>query len=210
MIAIVDFGSGNLRSVFNAVHYLGEKPELISDPERLSCADRIIFPGVGSFGNCMEGLRSSGMAEALEDEVIQRGKPFLGICLGFQVLASHSEESPDVAGLGWLKAEIKCFNFQPGCDLRVPHVGWNDVVFNNHNPIFKGIEKCASFYFVHSYYMTTDDESNIAATCNYGGDFTAVISKDNIFATQFHPEKSQNNGIQLLENFLFSNALIKC
>ena len=209
MIAVVDYGSGNLMSVLNAIDFLGKEAKLVDSLQVLRNAEKIILPGVGLFSHCMEGLRKRGLVETLAEEVIYNKKPFLGICLGMQVLAESSEESPGVKGLGWIKGKVKRFLCEAQ-GLRVPHVGWNDISFEKGFSLFGGVYSEASFYFAHSYFLDPSEKEVIAATCDYGGSFVAAVCKDNIFGTQFHPEKSQNNGIQLLENFLISNASGKC
>lgn len=201
MIAVIDCGMGNLHSVRAALDRLGAAAMFVRRPEELHAAERIILPGVGAFGECMNRLRGSGLAEALGDKVLRRGKPFLGICLGLQVLARESEEQGRHAGLGWLPAHVQ--RLQPnGNEIKVPHVGWNDVNLHRESPLFTGLRRPAVFYFVHGYHFTPDDASLTVATCEHGTAFTAAVQWQNVFAVQFHPEKSQRNGLRLLENFL--------
>jgi glutamine amidotransferase len=201
MIAVIDCGMGNLHSVRLALDRLGVEAAVIRCPEELSNAERIILPGVGAFGECMSRLRSSGVAEALGEQVLQRGKPFFGICLGMQVLARESDEQGRHAGLGWLPARVQRLQTS-GHDIKVPHVGWNDVEFHRTAPLFTGLSGPAAFYFVHGYHLTPDDGSVTVATCEHGATFAAAVQWQNVFAVQFHPEKSQRNGLRLLENFL--------
>ncbi len=200
MIAIVDYGMGNLRSVFNALDMVGGEPSIISDPEKLAEADRIVLPGVGSFGACITNLRRTGFQESLNREILERGKPILGICLGMQIMAAEGEEFGLHPGLGWFDAHVA--RIAPDDkSLRVPHVGWNDITYSEH-PLFAGLPAHPDFYFVHSFQMQCAVPKHVVATCDYGGVVTAAVARDNIFATQFHPEKSQDHGLRLLENFL--------
>jgi glutamine amidotransferase len=201
MIAIIDCGMGNLHSVCHALDRLGAQVVVACRPEELQDAERIILPGVGAFGDCMTRLRGWAFTDALDHEVLQRAKPFLGICLGLQVLARDSEEHGQHVGLGWLPAQVR--RLQPDAHgVKVPHVGWNDVVFRRESPLFAGLRPPSSFYFVHSYHLMLDDEALTVATCQHGATFTAAVQWQNVFAVQFHPEKSQRNGLRLLENFL--------
>lgn len=201
MITIVDYGMGNLRSITKALAYQGGNVELTSDPARVFKADKIVLPGVGAFGDGMKNLRDLGLLSVLEVAVREKKKPFLGICLGMQLLAKSSSEFGEHAGLGWLDASVKRFDAKPG--LKIPHVGWNDISINqSDHPLFKGIVSGADFYFVHSYCVGSVPAHQLAATADYGGVFTAAVAWDNIFATQFHPEKSQHSGLQMLKNFI--------
>jgi glutamine amidotransferase len=164
-------------------------------------SQKTILPGVGAFGECVKNLRASGMVEALEDEVLHKGKPFFGICLGLQVLARKGYEMGEYEGLGWVPAVVKRFEVESQ-GLKIPHVGWNEIIPQRETPLFKGLRKAPTFYFVHSYYLAPDDAALTLATCDYGDPFTAAILRENILATQFHPEKSQQNGLRLLENFV--------
>jgi imidazole glycerol-phosphate synthase subunit HisH len=200
-VAVIDYGMGNLRSVAGALEMIGAEPRVTRRPEDLRSAERIILPGVGAFGECAASLRASGMVEALEEEVLRKGKPFYGICVGLQVLAREGREFGTHRGLGWLPAVVQ--RFAPGeGGLKVPHVGWNEVEPKCESQLFEGLRRDPTFYFVHSYHLVSDDPRLVAAECDYGGRFTAAILRDNIFATQFHPEKSQQNGLRLLENFM--------
>jgi glutamine amidotransferase len=201
MIAVIDCGMGNLYSVRLALDRLGAETAVVRQPDELREAERIILPGVGAFGECMNRLRCSSVAEALSEEVMGHGKPFLGICLGMQVLARESDEQGWHVGLGWLAARVQRLR-ATGHGIKVPHVGWNDLDLHCESPLFAGLRHPAAFYFVHSYHLMPDNESLTAATCEHGETFTAAVQSQNIFAVQFHPEKSQRNGLRLLENFL--------
>lgn len=200
LTAVVDYGMGNLHSVRHALEAAGAHVEVTSRPDTLEAADRIVLPGVGAFAECVENLRASGMVEALEEQVLKNGKPLLGICLGLQVLAREGHEMQVHQGLNWLPASVR--KLDPGRGLKVPHVGWNDVTPCGAHPLFHGFRPAPTFYFLHSYALVPDDPALVAATTDYGGRVTAAIARDNIFATQFHPEKSQENGQRLLRNFL--------
>lgn len=200
-VAVVDYGMGNLHSVRNALDILGAEACVTSRPEDLRQAERIILPGVGAFGECLKNLERVGMVEALHEEVLTRGKPCFGICLGLQVLAREGHEMGCHAGLGWLDAVVERLPADR-CGLKIPHVGWNEVAPRGGASLFKGLPRTPTFYFVHSYCLVCQDPALIAATCDYGGEFVAAIERDNLFASQFHPEKSQQNGLQLLDNFL--------
>lgn len=202
MIAIVDYGMGNTKSVFNALSYLGEDAIITLDPHKIKDASHIILPGVGAFGNAMDNLKKRGLIDILNKQVIEKYKPFLGICLGLELLAKRSYEHGLHEGLGWVDGEVKKFILE-GNTLKLPHMGWNDIIPKIKHPFFAKLgENCFTFYFVHSYHINCNDSKNIAATCEYGYEFPSVIIKENIIATQFHPEKSQDNGVQLLKNFV--------
>jgi len=192
---------GNVRSVHNALDLLGLEAVVTSDPSVVEAADRLILPGVGAFGDAMSNLRSRGLIEVLTRSVIEDGKPFLGICLGMQLLARTSSEHGTHEGLGWIDAEVDRFSF-PTNDLKVPHLGWNDVTAVRTHPLLEGLrEDQFVFYFVHSFHVICHDDSDVVASCDYGSPFTAAVARRNVFATQFHPEKSQDNGLQILRNF---------
>ncbi|CAM4200328.1 imidazole glycerol phosphate synthase subunit HisH [Cytophagaceae bacterium 50C-KIRBA] len=201
MIGIVDYGMGNLLSVFNAFEYLGISVKICSEPEDLSQVDRIVLPGVGAINQCILKLNESGFTEALNEQVIQLAKPTLGICLGMQVMAKQSFEGGTHSCLGWFDADVIRLN--PGQpNLKVPNIGWNTIQFDKQIPLFKGLPEFSDFYFVHSYQVKVHHESERVATYQHGETVTAAIMKDNIFATQFHPEKSQDLGLTMLENFI--------
>ncbi|MDP8217752.1 MAG: imidazole glycerol phosphate synthase subunit HisH [Candidatus Theseobacter exili] len=198
-IAIIDYGMGNLRSVQKALEHLGYETVVTSNPDEIVSSDKVVFPGVGAFGDCMKNLENLGLINTI-NEVINLGKPFLGICLGLQSLFSESDESQIYKGLDVILGKVE--RFPEG--LKIPHMGWNQVVFTEKGrtcPILKGIEEGTFFYFVHSYFVHPSDKSCVALESEYGDLFTAMIWKDNIFALQFHPEKSQKQGLKLLDNF---------
>ena len=203
MLAIVNYGMGNVRSVLNGFELLGEEVEVTDNPEKLSCAEAIILPGVGSFSDGMINLRKKNLIEVLEKEVIQHKKPYLGICLGLEFLAEKSFEGGEHDGLGWLKGEVtRIVPNDP--KLKVPHMGWNDTKVIKKEGLLKEIENPV-FYYLHSYYLKLNESEMkvITSVCNYGGiPITATIQKNNIYAVQFHPEKSQTTGLKLLKNFL--------
>lgn len=206
-VAIIDYRMGNVRSVVNAVEYCGYDALLTSDPQAIEAADRIILPGDGAFGDAADHLAQEGLIGVLQREVLERKKPFLGICVGMQILAATSEEHLDRPGelhrgLGWFDADI--VRIRPSSrDLKVPHMGWNALQIVQPHPVLAGFESFVpSFYFVHSYWMKMKSEAELIALTDYGEPLTAVVARENVVATQFHPEKSQDNGIQLLSNFL--------
>lgn len=201
MITIVDYGMGNIRSLSNAFEYIGCEVSVASNPQEIHDAERIVLPGVGAFGDAMSALRERELEAALEMSVLRGGKPMLAICLGMQLLATSSVEHGEHRGLGWIDASIERFEAKPG--LKVPHIGWNSIDYRDDEFLFKGLRAGSQdFYFVHSYRMQCRESEVGIATCEYGGRFTAAVRKANIVATQFHPEKSQDNGIQLLQNFV--------
>lgn len=200
---------GNLGSITKAIEYIGGDVLLTANPEDLARAERIVLPGVGAFGDGMKNLTTRGFIPALQEQVAQNQKPFLGVCLGMQLLATKSYEFGEHEGLGWIDAEVKLIKAPPlvgegegWVTRKVPHVGWNNVTFIQEHPLLSGIQSGADFYFVHSYHMICADSSFIIGTMDYGGPITAIVAKDNIFATQFHPEKSQKHGLQMLKNFI--------
>lgn len=200
-VAILDTGSGNLRSVAKALARVGGAPVITSDPEVVRSADRLVVPGQGAFGEFARALHERGLEQSVR-EVIDAGRPFLGICLGLQVLFESSEEQGPVEGLGLLAGHV--VKFRPNDPaLKVPHMGWNDVARAHHEePLLAGIPDGSYFYFVHSYYVVPADDDIVALRCDYGVPFAAAVRKDNLFACQFHPEKSQAAGLRLLQNFV--------
>lgn len=200
MIGIVQYGLGNVRSVAGAVERLGFDPVLTDCPELLARADKLILPGVGAFGDGMKNLRDRGLVEALHHLVREEKKPILGICLGFQLMAERGYEFGSHQGLGWIKAEVVKMDAQAG--LRLPHVGWNDLYQVKESLLFKGIPSNALFYYVHSYHARCEERGIVVGESEYGCRFVAAVEKGNIFGTQFHPEKSQQWGLELLRNFL--------
>ncbi|MFH1412142.1 MAG: imidazole glycerol phosphate synthase subunit HisH [Candidatus Omnitrophota bacterium] len=199
MIGIIDYGSGNLKSVYNALRYIGQDVRICVSPEDLGKADKVIFPGVGSSRDAMNGLSSRGLDTAIMDG-INKGKPFLGICLGLQLLFDESEESGGTEGLGLIKGAVKLFPYEKG--FKVPQIGWNTVELKKEDcPLFKGIKSGTYFYFVHSYYCESGENECVAGVTEYSRTYTSAVWKDNVFAVQFHPERSQEKGLQLLRNF---------
>mgnify|MGYP000851541768 CR=1 FL=1 len=198
MIAIIDYDAGNIKSVEKALHYLGEETTVTRDPQTLLNADKVILPGVGSFGRAMENLHTYGLVPVIH-EIVEKKTPFLGICLGLQILFERSEESPGVAGLGLLKGEILRIPDKEG--LKIPHMGWNSIHLQNGGRLFKGIPQESYVYFVHSYYLKAEEEEIIKATTEYSTHIHASVEKGNLFACQFHPEKSSDLGLAILKNF---------
>lgn len=200
MIGIVDYGVGNLASVQNAFEYLGHDASVCSDPDTFQAFDRIILPGVGSFRVAMECLDAKGWSIRIR-EFVATGKPLLGICLGMQLLFNTGEEYGHRQGLGLIPGQVTALTPEGG--LRVPHVGWNNLANIVPHPLLSGIKQEVDFYFVHSFQCVPDDHSVILATCDYGGEFVAVVARGNVAGTQFHPEKSQPSGLRLLNNFAY-------
>ena len=197
MIVLVDYGMGNLRSVEKAFEARGARPKITSSISEIEKADKIILPGVGAFGQAMQELKKRKLIAPLKEKILS-GTPYLGLCLGLQLLFSTSEEA-DEKGLGVLPGKVKRFRG----DLKVPHMGWNTLsVKKKDSPLMKGVRSTDHFYFVHSYYAVSDEKETISSTTRYGIEFCSSVWKDNIFATQFHPEKSQENGLRLVENFI--------
>lgn len=200
MIGVINYGMGNLRSVVNAFTAVGASVELMDDPAHLQRVNRVVLPGVGAFGDGIRTLRSAGWVEALDEEVRRKGKLFLGICLGMQLLATVGTEHGRHTGLGWVSGSSLRLPAADG--LRLPHIGWNDVSFTQSRGLYKGLTSPQSFYFVHSYTLQPDNSSVITGITEYGADFVASVEVDNVFATQFHPEKSHRAGLTVLKNFL--------
>lgn len=199
MIAIIDYDAGNIRSVEKAVQRLGEETGVTRDRDEILKADKVILPGVGAFGDAMEKLRGYGLEKVIH-EVVDKGIPLLGICLGLQLLFETSEESAGIKGLGILPGRIVKIPERPG--LKVPHIGWNSLQFPSQGALFRGINEEAYVYFVHSYYLQAQEEEIVKATTEYGVKIHASIEKGNVFACQFHPEKSSEVGLKILKNFL--------
>jgi glutamine amidotransferase len=199
---IVDYGSGNLRSAAKAFERAGAEARVTADAEEVRCAERIVLPGVGAFADCMRGLEAvPGMREALEEAVRRRGKPFLGICVGMQLMAERGREFETVEGLGWIEGEIVAM--QPEDKrLKIPHMGWNELFLHREHPLTRGFGTDAHAYFVHSYHLAGGRADELVATTDYGGAVTAIVARGNIAGTQFHPEKSQETGLALIANFL--------
>lgn len=198
MIAIIDYGMGNLRSVSKAFEAVGHQAVVTRDPRVIGNASHVVLPGVGAFGDCMANIQQYGLVEPIR-AAVQSGKPFLGICLGLQVLFSESEEFGLHRGLDIIPGQVKRFRIDPS--LKVPHMGWNAVQYQRPCPVFAGIADGAHWYFVHSYYVEPTDRSVAATMTSYGVDFVSAIWRDNIVACQFHPEKSQAAGLRLMKNF---------
>ena len=204
MIAIIDYDAGNVKSVQKALAYLHEDTILTRDPKQLLAAEKVILPGVGAFGDAMGKLKEYGLIDVIS-EIVDKNTPFLGICLGLQLLFESSEESPGVEGLGLLKGKI--LRIPDGVTedkrpLKIPHIGWNSLSFPQKGRLFEGFSREPYVYFVHSYYPQPEDKSLIAAFCTYGVRFAAAVRRGNLVATQFHPEKSQKLGVKLLKNFI--------
>lgn len=197
MLALIDYGVGNLHSVAKALEFVGGDVKLTCAADDIELADKIVLPGVGAFGDCMKNLAATGLIPTIKAQIAS-GKPILGICVGLQILFEGSEESPNVAGLNVFSGRVKriCAG-----DLKIPHMGWNSIKFGG-SKLFAGLSGEPYYYFVHSYHAVPDDKNIIAATTTYGETVTAAIERDNIFATQFHPEKSGDVGLQVLKNFL--------
>lgn len=206
MIAILDYDAGNIKSVEKALEYLGQEARITRDRDEILASDKVILPGVGSFGDAMGKLRNYRLDQVIYD-VVEKKIPFLGICLGLQLLYESSEETPGVTGLGLLKGTIKRIPNQPG--LKIPHMGWNSLNIRKDAVLFQGIENNSYVYFVHSYYLQADEEEEVAATTFYSTQIHASVEKDNIFACQFHPEKSSAVGLKILENFITLETPLK-
>jgi len=200
-VAIVDYGLCNLDSVRRAFETLGATVVVTHEPADLAHADRIVLPGVGAFPDAMRNLRAHGLDEALAVHVLEEGAPFLGVCLGMQLLATLGHEVEDTKGLGWVEADVTRLT-PAGDDRRVPHVGWNEVRPVLDSPLFGGIPPGADFYFVHSFHVACSDGADVLATTPYCGGFVSAVQRGHVFGVQFHPEKSQHWGVRLLKNFL--------
>ena len=201
MIAIVNYGLGNIQAFANIYKRLNIPSQIVSAPDDLKTADKIILPGVGAFDWAMSRLNESGLRGALEELVIGRSLPVLGICVGMQILANRSDEG-NLPGLGWIPGEVKKFS---DCEfvrnIRLPHMGWNDVIPQNEDRLFKDLQSKARFYFLHSYYFIPQNQNSVLAVTDYGGPYASSVGSGNIYGVQFHPEKSHQWGIQLLKNF---------
>lgn len=198
MIAIIDYDAGNIKSVEKALQYLGEEAVITRDAGEILMADKVILPGVGAFGDAMEKLNRYGLVPVIH-EVVEKGIPFLGICLGLQLMFESSEEAPGVEGLGLLKGKI--VRIPEGDGLKVPHMGWNSLNFPKEDRLFAGIPENSYVYFVHSYYLQAEEDI-VTATAEYGVTIHASVEKGNVFACQFHPEKSSHTGLTILKNFV--------
>ncbi len=206
-IAVIDYGMGNLHSVAKALEYVapGVEVRVTADPEQVRSADRVLLPGVGAIRDCMAEIRRLGVDQEVA-EAIASGKPFLGICVGYQALMQRSAENQGVDCLGHFDGQVKYFGDNltetDGARLKVPHMGWNEVQQRIDHPLWANIPDGSRFYFVHSYYVDAQDKDLVAGKCHYGVDFDVALARENVFATQFHPEKSHTVGLQLLKNFL--------
>jgi glutamine amidotransferase len=201
-IAIIDYKAGNLRNVQKAIEYLGHSASVVSSGAEVTGMDAIILPGVGAFGQGMENLTAAGFVGALRSEVLEKGKPLLGICLGMHLLGEIGYEGGIIQGLNLLPMTVPRFN-TVGCGvIKLPHIGWNSVDIMPGSILFEGIPQGGDFYFVHSYHVVCNDDSFVTARCDYCYSFVAAVERENIFATQFHPEKSQRYGLRVIENFL--------
>lgn len=198
MVAIIDYDAGNIKSVEKAFQFLGQEAEVTRDREQILKADKVVLPGVGAFGDAMEKLSQYRLIEVIR-EAADRGTPFLGICLGLQLLFDRSDEAPGVEGLGVLKGEILKIPEKEG--LKIPHMGWNSLEFPRTGRLFQGLEKNPYVYFVHSYYLRAAEEGIVTAAADYGVQIHASVEKGNVFACQFHPEKSGETGLKILKNF---------
>lgn len=208
MIGVIDYGTGNLRSVCNALKFIGIDFRIVQHRHDFTDLHKIILPGVGFFGDCVKALHQQGLWQSLNEAVISRKVPFLGICLGLQLLAESSEESPGIKGLGWIKGQVVFLKTAQIKGLSVPHVGWDDIVIKNPGALLKGFDGSNSFYFVHSFCLKVAPEAEkaCAATCVYGDEFIAAVERDHIMGVQFHPEKSQKEGLKVLTNFIKYNG----
>ncbi|RJG23853.1 imidazole glycerol phosphate synthase subunit HisH [Massilia cavernae] len=201
MIAIVEYGMGNVRSLRNAFEYLGEDVIITSDPTELDDSDRIVLPGVGAFGDAMTAIEQRGLQPVLNRQALELKKPVLGICLGMQLFANSSVEHGEHRGLGWIDADVRRLEVER--PLKVPHVGWNALQFPTDDWLFHGIKPGeANFYFVHSFHMVCHRRGDLVATTDYGSPVAAVVRSGNVTAAQFHPEKSQDNGLTMLKNWV--------
>lgn len=198
MIAIIDYDAGNLKSVEKALAYLGETVCVTREREKLLAADKVILPGVGNFGDAMKKLESFGLVPVIH-ELIAQGKPFLGICLGLQLLFERSDEAPGIPGLGILKGEV--LRIPEGEGVKIPHIGWNSLELQNDGRLFRGMEAEPYVYFVHSYYLKAAEPQIVKAVSRYGVEIDASVEQGNVFACQFHPEKSSETGLHILKNF---------
>ena len=199
MIAIIDYDAGNIKSVEKALQKLGADVVITKEPKTILDAEKVILPGVGAFGDAMSNLKKYGLDDVIH-QVVERGTPFLGICLGLQLLFERSDETPGVEGLGILKGEILRIPEQG--ELKIPHMGWNSLHLQNGGRLFKGLPEESYVYFVHSYYLKAEDEEIVKATTEYSVNIHASVEKGNVFACQFHPEKSSEVGLQILKNFV--------
>ncbi len=208
LVTLIDYGSGNLHSAAKSFEKAaralpgGLDVRVTKDADLVAAADGIVLPGVGAFADCMAGLAAvPGMAQALEEAVIAKGRPFLGICVGMQLMAARGFEHGEHQGLGWIESEVRALEPRDPA-LKIPHMGWNTLDFTQRHPVLNGLDAGVHAYFVHSYHMVAARAQDVLATTDYGGSLSAVIGRDNMVGTQFHPEKSQKTGLKLITNFL--------
>ncbi|HRF01158.1 MAG TPA: imidazole glycerol phosphate synthase subunit HisH [Pirellulaceae bacterium] len=199
-VGLINYGSGNFTSVRNALRHIGVDPLEIDSPEAMGQADRLILPGVGSFPAAMERMETLGLIDSLRDQVLGRGRPFLGICVGMQILAELGHEFRTCSGLGLVPGQVRRFDVEH-LGLPVPHMGWNELRLNRPSPLFERLDPNPSFYFVHSFRFEPTDPESVLASCDYGETFCACVQRDQVYGVQFHPEKSQRDGLALLANF---------
>ncbi len=198
MISLINYGAGNIKSVDNILKALGYDPNITGNPNDLKKSEIIILPGVGAFPDCIEKLKNQKMIDELNEQVLVNKKPFLGICIGLQLLADQGYENTLTKGFGWINGDV--IKIQGSSTARVPHMGWNSVKIKSKSGLFSNFHDDPTFYFVHSYYFKAKSEEHITSTCSHGQTMVSSVQKDNIYAVQFHPEKSQENGLKLLEN----------
>lgn len=201
MTVLIDYGMGNLRSVLSKLARVGVQATVSSDRDEIAAAERLVLPGVGSFAAGMTHLDRHGLISVLDRKVREEHTPILGICLGMQLFCESGEEG-DSAGLGWVRARARRFEFDPGNNLKVPHVGWNEVRQDQECVLWNDLPADSRFYFTHSYYIDCEDSADVVGTTHYGHDFASVIRHENVYGTQFHPEKSHRAGLQLIRNFV--------
>ncbi|MBI4685914.1 MAG: imidazole glycerol phosphate synthase subunit HisH [Nitrospirae bacterium] len=207
MIVVIDYGMGNLGSILNMLRKIGADAIISSKPEDLNNADKLILPGVGAFDNGMRNLEERGLIPILREQVLDKGKPVLGICLGMQLFTKNSEEG-NLKGLGWINADTVRFKFDATqADLKIPHMGWNMIAVKKESLLFQEMYSEPSFYFVHSYHLVCNQKEDILATTEYGYEFVSIVNKNNIFGMQFHPEKSHRFGMRLLDNWVKTHNL---
>lgn len=199
-VTIIDYGMGNIRSVSNAFAFLGCRVEVTSEPAVVDQSEFIVLPGVGAFGDAMHNLKALHLIDPLNRQVIEHKKPFLGICLGMQLIANESEEKGLNQGLGWIPGRVIPIKADPS--LRIPHMGWNEIIPQGRDEFLDGFHQGLNFYFVHSFYLQCENQEDVHSNVLYGNEITASVRKDNIFAVQFHPERSHHNGLRLLEKYL--------
>lgn len=200
MISIVAYGAGNISSIANMLRHVGVDSRVVETPEEIASAEKLVLPGVGHFDYGMSRLRERGLAVALDDAVLRRRVPCLGVCLGMQLMCRGSDEGA-APGLGWIKADVRRFDIPADSDLKVPHMGWNSVVLRRDDGIVPRDDHRQRFYFVHSYRVVCEDQDDVVATCTHGNEFVAAFSRDNIHGVQFHPEKSHRYGMALMRRF---------